>query len=129
MVLLFLTLAVPVQLEGNWVTILWAGEAALLFWIGRSKGFAVYEKLSYPLMLLAFGSLVQDWDNFYGHYTKGAADSYVRPILNIKLLVSLLVCFAFGVITKISLDKKHISPLKPGSVINNFLMGSVPALL
>ncbi|HEU5145181.1 MAG TPA: DUF2339 domain-containing protein, partial [Chryseosolibacter sp.] len=35
-VLVFLTIAVPVQLEGNWVTLVWATEAALLFWIGRA---------------------------------------------------------------------------------------------
>ncbi|HEY5824745.1 MAG TPA: DUF2339 domain-containing protein [Cyclobacteriaceae bacterium] len=31
LVLVFLTLAVPVQLEGNWVTLVWAGESILLF--------------------------------------------------------------------------------------------------
>ncbi len=37
LVIVFITIAIPVQLDGNWVTLLWAGEAALLFWIGRSK--------------------------------------------------------------------------------------------
>ena len=54
LVIIFITIAIPVQLDGNWVTLLWAGEAALLFWIGRSKQVPVYEKLSYPLMYLAF---------------------------------------------------------------------------
>ena len=65
MVLIFLTIAVPVQLEGNWVTLIWSGEAALLFWIGRSKSFSTYEKLSYPLIALAFISLLHDWSNAY----------------------------------------------------------------
>jgi uncharacterized membrane protein len=37
MVLTFITIAVPVQLEGNWVTLFWCSEAALLFIIGRNK--------------------------------------------------------------------------------------------
>ncbi|HYG19973.1 MAG TPA: DUF2339 domain-containing protein, partial [Ohtaekwangia sp.] len=65
MVLVFLTLAVPVQLEGHWVTLIWASEAALLFWIGRQKGFPVYERLSYVLILLTFFSLQEDWQRFY----------------------------------------------------------------
>src|SRR5690606_16233330 len=67
LVLVFITLAVPVQLDGNWVTVIWAGEAALLFWIGRTKAVPVYEKLSYILMFLAFISLVQDWFE-YSYY-------------------------------------------------------------
>ena len=60
LVLVFITIAIPVQLDGNWVTLMWAGEAALLFWIGRTKNVSFYEKLSYPLMLLAFFSILQD---------------------------------------------------------------------
>src|SRR5690606_5054601 len=30
LVLVFITIAIPVQLNGNWVTLLWVGEAALL---------------------------------------------------------------------------------------------------
>ncbi len=66
--MVFITIAIPVQLDGNWVTLLWAGEAALLFWLGRTKSIPVYEKLSYPLMLLAGVSLVQDWDISYHQY-------------------------------------------------------------
>ena len=35
LVLLFITITIPVQLTGNWVTLLWVGEAALLFWVGH----------------------------------------------------------------------------------------------
>ncbi|MEL7145414.1 MAG: DUF2339 domain-containing protein, partial [Bacteroidota bacterium] len=64
--LVFATITIPIQLDGNWVTLLWAGEAALLFWIGRTKNVSVYEKLSIPLMILAFFSLVQDW--LFGYF-------------------------------------------------------------
>jgi hypothetical protein len=106
LVLIFITLAVPVQLEGNWVTLVWAGEAALLFWIGRSKNFPVYEGISYGLILLTFGSLIQDWESFYGHYFRGLQDSYIPFFLNIQFLSSMLVCLAFAFILKQSADKK-----------------------
>lgn len=129
LVLLFLTLAVPVQLEGNWVTIIWAGESALLFWIGRTRNFPAYEKLSYPLILLALGSLVQDWDRFYGHYSKDLPETFVRLFLNVQFLTSLLTCAAFGWILKVSRDQQYPSPLKQGSIGNNLLLGGIPALL
>jgi len=42
----FITIAIPVQLDGNWVSLLWACEGVVLFWIGRVKQVAMYEKLS-----------------------------------------------------------------------------------
>jgi uncharacterized membrane protein len=65
LVLVFITVAIPIQLDGNWVTILWAIEAALLFWIGRSKQVPFYEKIAVPLMVLAFFSIAQDWSMEY----------------------------------------------------------------
>ena len=65
LVLVFTTIAIPVQLNGNWVTLLWITEAVLLFWIGRTKKISFYELLSYPLILLAFFSLLQDWSSIY----------------------------------------------------------------
>ena len=97
MVLVFLTLAVPVQLEGNWVTIVWAAEAALLFWIGRTKQFPVYERLSYPLILLAFFSLLHDWQITYRTDLLYVEDFTVFALplfLNVQFLTTILVTLA-----------------------------------
>ncbi len=95
MVLVFITIAIPVQLDGNWVTQLWALEAALLFWIGRSKNVSVYEKLSYPLMILAFFSLLQDWDSSYKAYL---IENHLNSFFNITFLTSIIFVVAFGFI-------------------------------
>src|SRR5690606_19792826 len=89
MVLTFLTLAVPVQLEGNWVTAIWALEAVLLFWIGRNKGFPVYEILAYPLMGLALVSLLHDWselDLLYDGYYYDTPEIAFWPFINVFFL-------------------------------------------
>jgi uncharacterized membrane protein len=92
--LIFITITIPVQLDGNWVTLLWVFEAALLFWIGRSMHVSIYEKLSYPLMLLAFVSIIHDWVN---NYAFNIVDSgvYIRPVWNVYMLTSLLFIGAF----------------------------------
>jgi uncharacterized membrane protein len=91
LVLIFITIAIPVQLDGNFVTILWATEAALLFWIGRTKGVKVYENLSIPLMFLAFFGLLSDWI-FNG--SDVYSGSFI-PIFNANFLSAMLFLAAF----------------------------------
>ncbi|MFZ5970682.1 MAG: DUF2339 domain-containing protein [Bacteroidota bacterium] len=96
LVLVFLTMAVPVQLDGNWVTMIWAGEAALLFWIGRTKKFMGYERLSYVLVALTFSSLLHDWADFY---TIRYNDDVIRQVplfLNIQFFTSLWICASWA---------------------------------
>ena len=88
LVLTFITIAVPIQLNGQWVTLCWAFQACLLFWLGRSKKVPLYEKLSYVVMVLAFFSLVEDWWNYRN----------ARPVFNADFLNSLLFVVAFGFI-------------------------------
>ncbi|MBD1259111.1 DUF2339 domain-containing protein [Maribacter polysiphoniae] len=105
MVLVFLTIAIPVQLDGNWVTLLWAFEAALLFWIGRKKNVVVYEYLSYPLMVLAVFSLIQDWELSY--YIFQGQDSTMRPVFNVTFMSSILFLGAFGFINWVNNTAAH----------------------
>jgi uncharacterized membrane protein len=56
--IVFCTIAIPVQFDANWVTLMWAGESALLFWIGRTRHVYFYEILSYAMMMLAFISII-----------------------------------------------------------------------
>ncbi|WP_347374892.1 DUF2339 domain-containing protein [Aequorivita sp. Q41] len=127
MVLVFLTLAVPVQLDGNWVTIIWAGEAAVLFWIGRTKMVSVYEKLSYILMGLAFISLVQDW-MFYSHFNYLGEEITFTPIFNLRFLTSILFLSAFGFIIHFFRNEKYVSPFTKGNLIYKLISIGIPAI-
>ncbi len=97
----FATIAVPVQFQGNWVTLIWTAEAALLFWIGRTKRMAIYENLAYPLMILAAISLLNDWQNAFNNAV------IVTPIFNQSFLTSILFTVAFGFITFVNRDKTY----------------------
>ena len=111
LVLVFITLAIPVQLDGNWVTLLWVGEAVLLFWIGRTKQISVYENISYALMLLAVTSIYQDWISAYYLSTFEMSLKQPTPLFNINFLSSLLFIVAFSAITYLNFNKKY-----PGSL-------------
>lgn len=120
MVLVFLTLAVPIQLDGNWVTLTWAAEAFLLFWIGRTKVLPVYERLSYILMVITVGSLVGDWTN-YRSYNADDVANYILPVFNIYFFTSLFVLASLGGILKLSLNKQFEEP--KGLLQNYFTIG------
>lgn len=107
LVLVFITIAIPVQLDGSWVTLLWLAEAALLFWIGRTKQVSFYEALSYPVIVIAFFSLLEDWSNAYIDYDLNT----LQPVFNITFLTSLLFLGSLGFIIKLMIDPKYQSPL------------------
>jgi uncharacterized membrane protein len=128
LVLVFITLAIPVQLDGNWVTLFWVGEAALLFWIGRTKQIPVYENISYALMLLAVTSIYQDWFSAYYFSTSDMNLTKHPPLFNINFLSSLLFIAAFGTITFLNFNKKYhgfLSTRKELQQIVSFLIVTV----
>ncbi len=94
MVLAFLTLAIPVQLDGNWVTSLWAIEATVLFVIGRTQAVRTYEFMAYPVILFALVSMSNDWLEVHGHPLSEVPD--LTPCGHITFFTSLLVIAALG---------------------------------
>ena len=128
LVLVFITIAIPVQLDGNWVTLLWAGEAALLFWIGRTKNIPIYEKISYVLMALAFFSIVHDWMFLNNSYFGIDTETKVMPLLNITFLTSVLFIAAFGFINFMNLNKKYSSALNSEKGISKLISFLIPAI-
>lgn len=129
LVLVFITITIPVQLDGNWVTLLWVGEAALLFWIGRTKNVTVYEKLSYPLMALALFSIVHDWSTVYDTYNPENLETRITPLMNINFLTSLLFISAFGFINFLNQNKSYPSALISQKGLSKLVSFSIPAIL
>lgn len=129
LVLVFITIAIPVQLNGNWVTLLWVVEATLLFWIGRTKNIPVYEKISYPLMLLAVMSIFQDWSTDYNLNYYGDSAEKIMPLLNIHFLTSVLFITAFGFITFLHSNKKYPSALISNKELQKLVSFAIPAML
>lgn len=129
MVLVFLTLAVPVQLDGNWVTLLWIGMAALLFWIGRTKQVAFYEKLSYPLLLLAFISLLQDWSYVYDTYYIEDPSSRITSIVNVHFLTSVVFVAALVFMNKLFHDNRYPPGVNPQKRYYHLIRGALAVML
>ena len=129
LVLVFITITIPVQLEGNWVTLLWVFESALLFWIGRTKNVSVFEKLSYPLMFLAFFSIAHDFITDLSFYMQAYRGTGFVPIFNIYFLSSILFITSFSFINYLNNNKKYTSNLFQQKALNSIITFSIPAIL
>ncbi|AIZ41788.1 DUF2339 domain-containing protein [Cellulophaga baltica] len=122
LVLTFITITIPVQLDGSWVTILWAIEAATLYWFATTKKITIYKNLSYILIVIAFISLLEDWSHLYD---LNPSKERISPIFNSNFLSSLLVIIAFGFITWLNKAEKFQdleAPKKAMDKIMGFLI-------
>ncbi len=95
LVLVFVTIAVPVQTEGNWITLLWSAEALFLFAIGRSKGIEIFEYLSFPLMACALVALLDNWESEAWERLAQTAQTQI-PLFNGGFATSLFAAVSFG---------------------------------
>lgn len=95
LVLTFATIAVPVQFDGSIITLIWSAEAAILFWIGRARQISLYENYSYPLMLLASISLLNDWQILYerAYPNNISLNAFFNPFLAVGFFF--VAAFAF----------------------------------
>jgi len=127
LVLVFITIAVPVQLDGNWVTMLWIGEAALLFWIGRTKKVVIYESLSYPLILLALMSMANDWASAHFWNTEDIAATV--PFMNIYFLTSVFFIGALAFMQYLSKKEAHATLQERYKGLLDTIWFFIPAIL
>lgn len=115
----FTTIAVPVQFQGNWVTLLWTAEFILLFYFGRTKSIGLFENLSFPLMFLASVSLLNDWQNAFFH------KEILTPVFNADFLTSILFAAAFAFIVFVNRDERYKSSVEG---IEYFLKFALPSI-
>jgi uncharacterized membrane protein len=82
--LAFITLAIPIQLKTNWITIGWAIEGLVILWTGIEIKSTRLRAVAHGVFALALLKLVF-WDTPYGYRAP------FTPVLNKYFLSSLLV--------------------------------------
>lgn len=98
MVISFITMAIPVQLDGNYVTLIWLVEMIVLSWMTQKTNVATYRNLSYVMSVLAFFSLVHDWSS-YAYFSNNTDTTLAfEPLLNRYFLTTAIGAGAYGVL-------------------------------
>jgi len=96
LIITFLTITIPVQFDGNYVTMVWAVEGALLFWLARLNQIKLFEYFSYPVMLLATGSLFFDWVSAYALRTPTPSEFNPQVFANGNFITAVVFVAAFA---------------------------------
>ncbi|MBA2612403.1 MAG: DUF2339 domain-containing protein [Bacteroidetes bacterium] len=89
--LTFITIAAPIQLHGNYITLFWALEAVLLIWLAQKSQIILFRFASVIITFLMCISLFMDWVNVYGTYNEDS----------IKILLN--KAFITGIVSSLSL--------------------------
>lgn len=75
--LTFISLTAPLQLHGNYITLFWASETVLIFWLYKKAGFSILNIGSIIVWIAMLISLLMDLFNVYNDLTV-----YVPVVLN-----------------------------------------------
>ena len=91
LVLTFVSITIPIQLDGNYITLLWASEMVLLLWLYVQSKIRVYEYAAKILVGLTFVSYLMDvYSVMFEHH------SLSTIFLNSSFATSLFVGLATG---------------------------------
>lgn len=108
LVLTFTSLAAPIQLKGNYITLFWAAEAVLLLWLSQKSGIKLMKLASYGVMALMIISLLIDLQQTYdpNAFLTAVREEHELPIIFNKGYLTSLFSVASLVMTLLLL-KKH----------------------
>lgn len=126
LVFTFITLAIPIQLNGNYITMFWAAESVLLLWLSQKSGFKQMKIGSVIVLVLMAFSIMMDWDDAYNTYGF-MDDDYIKKynlIFNKMFITSLLVSLSLIVtsfLLKKETNKNWFLPIKEYRLFINFL--------
>jgi uncharacterized membrane protein len=117
LVLTFISLAAPIQLEGNYITLFWAAEAVLLLWLSQKSGIALMKIASVIVTALMAISLMMDWKQIY---IENAEDVSLNIIFNkgyITSVVSIASLVFVGILLRNEQENKYFKPADYRTII------------
>jgi len=120
LVLTFISLAAPVQLKGNHITLFWSVESVLLLWLSQKSGIRLFKDASAAVLLLMLISLGMDWQQLY--FTQSS--SSLPLILNKAFITSMVAVICIGanlILAKKEQQRFIVFNTIPISVYTNFL--------
>ncbi|PQJ76461.1 DUF2339 domain-containing protein [Polaribacter glomeratus] len=103
--LTFVTLTIPIQFQGNQITLFWAAEVVLLFWLSQKSRIEAFKMGAIIVQILSIISLLLDWEL----YTTSK-----------ELSVVLNPLFIAGFVVSISLFLTYWLTKKEGNMVTKF---------
>ncbi len=95
LVLTFVSLTAPVQLNGNYITLFWAIETVLLLWLSQKSEIRLLKTTSLIIVGSMLISLLMDWDKYYFSYSENILSVILNRVF-ITGVVVLVALFAYA---------------------------------
>lgn len=118
--LTFISLTAPIQLKGSHITLFWASEAVLLYWLYLKSGIKLTKLTSLIIWCCMIISLLIDWTRIYG------ASNLILPIIANKGFITTIFAAISSYILFMLVKKDETPDLYGRKVMNQvFLVTSV----
>jgi hypothetical protein len=95
--LTFVTLTIPIQFEGNHITLFWAAEAVLLFWLFQKTKISYFKLGAIIVQALTLISLLMDWEGY--SYSEELSVIF-NPLFIAGLVVSVSLFLTYWLLKK-----------------------------
>ena len=79
--LTFISLVAPLQLQGHFITLFWASEAAMLLWLYQQSKIAIMQVTSLIMQVAMLISLFMDWNSVYADSTVAVSIIFNRAFV------------------------------------------------
>ncbi len=93
---------IPVQLDGHWITLVWALGAATMYYFGRTKSISYFQNLALIILGLSLVSLLSDWQTY-----REVAAPFLKSLQNSTFLTTCVFVLSTGFILRTNLDEKY----------------------
>ncbi len=117
----FATIAIPLQLKANWITIGWAVESVVLLAIGLNQRIRQIRNFSFLVLLIAVLRLLTiDYSSFYLTETTVFIPALNYPALTFLAVIAAISvsAYLYSLYTDIALEEKtHVSILVIGGLL------------
>jgi len=120
--LTFISLTAPIQLHGNNITLFWASEAVLLYWLYLRSSIRLMQLTSSVIFLAMLLSLLMDIANVYVH-----SDAHLTIVANKGFITTIVAALASYLLY--ILVKKDPEPAVNGIAINKNVFRIVALIL
>jgi uncharacterized membrane protein len=102
LVLSFMSLAAPIQLEGNYITLFWAIESVLLLWLYQKSGIQLMKYAAVIVLALMGISLMMDWSQLYGDEIY-----HLLPVINRGFITGAVSAGAMLMLRRLLKNEEH----------------------
>lgn len=96
--LTFATLTIPIQFKGNYITLFWACEAVLLFWLAKKSKIDIFKWSAAIVQALMLVSLMMDWEHNYS--SAKDAGTLIQPVFIVGLVAVVSLFYTYFLLKK-----------------------------